>query len=117
MLNKLKWYAYYSIALAFSIALAGSGIYVLWLEFSHSAALESLNAFTVESWNAMTNSPHQHATVMDMAITGAILLACTAVLISPILGGWVLLIWLDSRGSQNSQVEGGCEDTRNEKPD
>jgi len=117
MLNKLKWYACYSIVLAFSATFAVSGIYVLWLEFSHSAALESLNAFTVESWNAMANSPHQHATVMDMAITGAILLACTVVLISPILGGWALLIRLDSRGSQNSQVEGVCEDTRNDNAD
>lgn len=117
MLNKLKWYACYSIVLVFSVAFAVSGIYVLWLEVSRSAALESLNDFTVESWNAMANSPHQHATVMDMAITGAILLACTAVLISPILGGWALLIRLDSRGSQNSQVEGVCEDTRNEKAD
>lgn len=117
MLNKLKWYACCSIVLVFGVVFAVSGIYVLWLEVSRSAALESLNAFTVESWNAMANSPHQHATVLDMAITGTILLACTAVLISPILGAWALLIRLDSRGSQNSQVEGACEDTRKEKAD
>ena len=28
-----------------------------------------------------------------------------------------LLCWLGSRRSQNSQVEGACEDTRNEKDD
>ena len=117
MLNKLRWYACYSIVLVSSVAFAGSGIYVLWLEIRHSAAYESLvafNATTVESW---VNSPHQHATVMDVAITGTILLACTAVLVSPILGAWALLNRLDSRDSQNSQVEGACEDTRNEKAD
>ena len=117
MLNKLKWYACYSIVLVSSVAFAGSGIYVLWLEVRRSAAYESLNAFTVESWNAMANLPHQHATVMDVAITGTILLACTAVLVSPILGAWALLNRLDSRDSQNSQVEGASEVTRNEKAD
>ena len=115
MLNKLKWYACYSIALVFSIAFAGSGIYVLWLEVRRSAGYESLNSFTVESWNAMTNSPHQHATVMDVVITASIALAGTAVMISPILGSWALVNWLDSHGSQNSQVERDSESARNEK--
>lgn len=117
MLNKLKWHACYSIVLVFSVAFAGSGIYALWLEVRHSAAHESLvalNATTVESW---ANAPHQHATVMDMAIVGAILIVCTAVLVSPILGAWALLNGLDSRGSQNSQIEGECEDTRKEEAD
>lgn len=117
MLNKLKWYACYSIVLVLSVAFAGSGIYVLWLEVRHSAAYESLvalNATTVESW---ANAPHQHATVMEMAIVGAILLACTAVLVSPILGAWALLNRLDSCGPQNSQVEGDCEDTCKEEAD
>ena len=115
MLNKLKWYACYSIVLVSSVAFAGSGIYVLWLEVRRSAAYESLNAFTVESWNAMANSPHQHATVMDMVITGSIAVAGTVVMISPILGAWALLNRLDSHGPQNSQVERDSEDTRNEK--
>lgn len=119
MLDKLKtncsWYAYYSIAMVFSITFAGLGLYVLRLEARRSAAYKYLNDFTVESWNAMTNSPHQHATVMDVVITASIALAGTAIMISPILGSWALVNWLDSHGSQNSQVERDSEDARNEK--
>lgn len=115
MLNQLKWYACYSMLFGIAFAFAGSGIYVLWLEVRHSAAYESLvalHAITVESW---ANSPHQHATVMDMVITGSIAVAGTVVMISPILGAWALLNRLDSHGPQNSQVERDSEDTRNEK--
>lgn len=120
MLDKLKkncsWYAYYSIALVFSITFAGLGLYVLWLEVRRSAAYESLNDFTVESWKAvLANSSHQSMTIMDMAITASIALAGTAIMISPILGSWALVNWLDSHGSQNSQVERDSEDARNEK--
>lgn len=118
MLDKLKKNCS-SIVLVVSIVLAGSAWYVWWLATRQSTvnAFESLNTFTVEPWNAMANSPHQHATVIDMAITGSILLACTAVLISPILGAWALLNRLDSRGSQNSQVDGGGENARKGKSD
>lgn len=110
MLDKLKkicsWYAYHSIALVFSVAFAGSGIYMLWLEVRRSAAYETVNAFTVESWNAvMANSPHRQATVWEMVVMVAVLILSTAVVVSPMLAIWVFLIRLDSRKSQNAQVE------------
>ena len=110
VLDKLKkncsMYAYCSIVLVLSITFAGLGLYVLWLEVRRSAAYESLNGFTVESWKTvLANSSHQSMTIMDMAITVSILIACSAVMISPFLAAWVFLNRLDSRGSQNSQGE------------
>lgn len=120
MLDKLKkncsWCAYYSIALVFSITFAGLGLYMLWLEVRRSAAYESLNDFTVESWKTvLANSSHQSMTIMDMAITVSILIACSAVMISPFLAAWAFLNRLDSRGSQNSQVERDSEDIHDER--
>jgi hypothetical protein len=111
MLNKLKWYACYSIALVFSIAFAGSGIYVLWLEVRRSAGYESLNSFTVESWNAvMANSPHRQATVWEMVVMVAVLILSIAVVVSPVLALWKFLIQPNLRESQNAQVERDGED-------
>lgn len=110
MLNKLKWYEYYSIELVFSIAFAGSGIYVLWLEVRRSAGYESLNSFTVESWNAMANSPHRQANVWEIVAMVAVLILSAAVVVSPVLTLWKFLILPDSRESPNTQVERDGED-------
>lgn len=104
MLDKLKKNCS-SIVLVFSIVLAGSGIYVLWLEVRRSAAYKSLNSFTVESWNAMANSPHRQATAWEMVVMVAVLILSTAVVVSPVLALWIFLIRPDSRKSQNAQVE------------
>lgn len=108
MLNKLKWYACYSIVLVFGVVFAVSGIYVLWLEVSRSAALESLNAFTVESWNAMATSPHRQATMWEMVMMFAVLILSMAVVVTPVLALWKFLILPDSRESQIVQIE--CDD-------
>ena len=110
MLNKLKWYACYSIVLVFGVAFAGSGIYVLWLEVRRSAGYESLNSFTVESWNAMANSPHRQANVWEMVVMVAVLILSIAVVVSPVLAFWKFLILPDSRESPNAQVERDGED-------
>ena len=115
MLDKLKtncsWYAYYSIALVFSVAFAVSGIYMLWLEVRRNVAYETMSAFTVESWNAvMANSPHRQATVWEMVVMVAVVILSTAVVVSPMLALWVFLIRTDSRKSQNAQVERDGED-------
>lgn len=111
MLNKLKWYAYYSIRLMFGIAFAGSGIYMLWLEVRRSAGDESLNSFTVESWKAMANSPHRQANVWEMVMMFAVLILSMAVVASPMLAFWKFLILPDSRELQTVQVE--CDDEGN----
>ena len=105
MLNKLKWYSCYSIALVFGVAFAGSGIYVLWLEVRRSAGYESLNSFTVESWTAMANSPHRQANVWEMLVMAALLILSIAVAAFPVLALWKFLIPPDSRESQNAHVE------------
>jgi hypothetical protein len=108
MLNKLKWRTYRSTVLAFSIAFAGSGIYMLWLEVRRSAAHESLNSFTVESWKAMANSPHRQATMWEMVMMFTVLILSMAVVVSPVLALWKFLILPESRESQIAQVE--CDD-------
>lgn len=125
MLDKLKkncsMYAYCSIVLVFSIVLAGSGIYVMWLEARRSADFKYLNDFTVESWNAMALSPHRQATVwemaamigiciLSMAVMVGIVILSIAVLISPVLAFWVFAIRMDSRESRSAQVERDGED-------
>ena len=114
MLDKLKkncsMYAHCSIVLVFSIVLAGSGIYVMWLEARRSAAFKYLNDFTVESWNAMALSPHRQATVWEMAVMVVVVILSTAVLVSPVLALWVFAIRMDSRESQSAQVEYNGED-------
>ena len=114
-------YAYCSIVLVFSIVLAGSGIYVMWLEARRSADFKYLNDFTVESWNAMALSPHRQATVwemaamigiciLSMAVMVGIVILSIAVLISPVLAFWVFAIRMDSRESRSAQVERDGED-------
>jgi len=110
MLNKLKWYAYYSIRLMFGIAFAGSGIYMLWLEVRRNAGHESLNSFTVESWKAMANSSHRQATMWEMVMMFAVLILSMAVAVSPVLALWKFLVLPDSRESQTAQVEWDDED-------
>ena len=114
MLDKLKkncsMYAYCSIVLVFSIVLAGSGIYVMWLEARRSADFKYLNDFTVESWNAMALSPHRQATVWEMAAMIGIVILSIAVLISPVLVLRVFAIRMDSRESRSAQVERDGED-------
>ena len=110
MLNKLKWYACYSIALVFGVAFAGSGIYVLWLEVRRSAGYKSLNSFTIESWTAMANSPHRQANAWEMAVMVAVLILSIAVVAYPVLILWKFLILPDSRESPTAQVERDGED-------
>ena len=108
MLNKLKWYACYSIVLVFGVAFAGSGIYAMWLEARRSA--KYLSDVTVESWNAMANSPHRQANVWEMVVMVAVLILSIAVVVSPVLAFWKFLILPDSRESPNAQVERDGED-------
>lgn len=110
MLNKLKWYACYSIVLVFGVVFAVSGIYVLWLEVRHSAGYESLNSVTVESWKVMANSPHRQANVWEMMAMVAVLILSTALVVSPVLALLKFLILPDSRESQNAHVERDGED-------
>lgn len=100
MLNKLKWYACYSIVLMFGVAFAGSGIYVWWLEVRGSG----------NSWIAVMASPHRQATVWEIAVVVAVLILSTAVVASLVLTLWVFIIRLDSRKSQSAQVERDGED-------
>lgn len=110
MLDKLKWYAHYSIVLVLSVAFAGLGIYVWLLEARRSAAYKSLNDFTVESWNAMALSPHRQATVWEMAVMVGVLILSTAVLASPALWVFAIASRMDSRESRSAQVESDGED-------
>ena len=110
MLDKLKWSAHYSIVLVLSVAFAGLGIYVWWLEPRRSSAYKSLNDFTVESWNAMALSPLRQATVWEMAVMVGVLILATTVLVSPVLALWVFAIRKDSRESRSAQVERDGED-------
>jgi hypothetical protein len=100
MLNKLKWCAYYSIALVFGVAFAGSGIYVWWLEVRRSG----------NSWIAVMASPQRQATAWEIAVITAVLILSTAVVASLVLTLWVFVIRLDSRESQSAQVEHDGED-------
>ena len=75
-----------------------------WLEVRRSAAHES--------WiGVMANSLHRHSTVMDRVITALIVLACAAIMISPILGAWALLSRFDLRKFNNTkdQVKNGID--------
>ena len=130
MMNKIRerlsWDADCTILLVRFILVVVVVVCVVWYCRTHpyNGESEVLNSLIADA----TKSEGPPATVWEtiavmvmgplyFVLSVAVLLLPLVVSGLPVLAIFVVMDWLDSRGSKNSQVEGACEDTRNEKAD
>ena len=120
--ERLSWDVDCTVLLVRSILAIAVVVGIVWYQVgSYRGGSEGLN-----NWSVMVaNSEPRPATIWEIAATLVMfalsLVLFFAVLLLPFLGFGLfmltffgLLVWLDSRGSQNNRIECNSEDTRDE---